>query len=220
MKRAHFGHGTADAGTPGMHIGHGRSYDVLHHVFFGGRRRRVFTRLAALSGVRPGDEVLDVGCGTGTFTRVMAEAVTSGGTVLGVDRSREVIARARRLTRFANCTFSEGIAQSLDAPDASYDVVVSSLMIHHPPETLRPQAIREMLRVLRPGGRVLIADFRPPTSRIGRHLIRLVTSPAMQNNPIHLLDPMVREAGFEQARSGDVHPWIRYVQAMKPASAP
>ncbi|HEV8683080.1 MAG TPA: methyltransferase domain-containing protein, partial [Actinomycetota bacterium] len=82
---------------------------MLHHVFFGGRRCRVFTRLAALSGVRPGDEVLDVGCGTGTFTRVMAEAVTSGGTVLGVDRSREVIARARRLTRFANCTFSEGI---------------------------------------------------------------------------------------------------------------
>jgi ubiquinone/menaquinone biosynthesis C-methylase UbiE len=220
MKRAHFGHGTADAGTPGVHMGHGRTYDVLHRVLFGGRRRRVFTQLAALSGVRPGDRVLDVGCGTGYFTRVMAEAVTSGGTVLGVDPSREVIARARRLTRVANCTFSEGIGEALDAPDGSYDVVVSSLMIHHLSETLRPQAIREMLRVLRPGGRVLIADFRPPTSRIGRYLIGPVTSPAMQNNPVHLLDPMVREAGFEQVRSGDVHPWIRYVQGAKPRRTP
>jgi hypothetical protein len=41
MKRAHFRHGTADAGLPGMHIGH---HDVLHHVFFGGRRRRGLTR--------------------------------------------------------------------------------------------------------------------------------------------------------------------------------
>lgn len=220
MKLARFRHGTADSGTPGMLIAHGRSYDVLHHLLFGGRRRRVFSRLAALSGVRPGDRVLDVGCGTGYFTRVIAEAVTPGGTALGVDPSRAVIARARRVTRLANCTFSEGIAEALDAPDGSYDAVVSSLMIHHLPETLRPQAIREMFRVLSPGGRVLIADFRPPASRIGRHLIGHLTSPAMENNPVHLLEPMVREAGFEQVRSGDVRPWIRYVQAVKPASAP
>jgi ubiquinone/menaquinone biosynthesis C-methylase UbiE len=137
-----------------------------------------------------------------------------------VDPSREVIARARRLTRVANCSFSEGTAEALDVPDGSYDVVVSSMMIHHLPETLRPQAIREMFRVLCPGGRVLVADFRPPTSRIGRYLIGPVISSAMLSNPVHLLDPMIREAGFEQVRSGDIPPWIRYVQPAKPTSAP
>jgi len=83
---------------------------------------------------------------------------------MGVDPSREAIARARRLTRVANRAFSEGVAQALDAPDGSYDVVVSSLVVNHQPDTLRPPALREMVRVLRLGYRVLIADFRPPTS--------------------------------------------------------
>lgn len=216
MKLVHFRHGTPDSRTPGMLIEHAHSYDVFANVFFGGRRRHVFTRLAALSGARPGDRVLDVGCGTGYFTRVMAEAVTPGGTALGVDPSRRVVERARRLTRAANCTFSDGIAEALEAPDGSYDVVVNSLMIHHLPEALRSQAIGEMLRVLRPGGRLLIAEFRPPTSRIGRRLVGAITSPAMEHNPVHLLEPMVREAGFEQAHSGDIRPWIRYVQAVTP----
>ncbi len=79
MKHSHFGHGTTGTDAPGAVVAHGRSYDVLHHVLFGGRRRGVFARLAALSGVHPGDRVLDVGCGTGNFTRVMADAAAPGG---------------------------------------------------------------------------------------------------------------------------------------------
>jgi ubiquinone/menaquinone biosynthesis C-methylase UbiE len=203
-----------------MGHGRGRRYDLLSTLFFLGRRRDVFARLAALSGARPGDQVLDVGCGTGYFTRLLAEAVAPCGTAVGVDPSPEVIVRARRSTGLTNCTFVEGIAEALDAEDQSYDVVVSSLMLHHLPETLRPQAIREMSRVLRPGGRVLVADFRPPTTRIGRLLLKgHVISPAMRTNPVHLLEPMVREAGFEQVTGGDVRPWLRYAQAVKQAGA-
>jgi ubiquinone/menaquinone biosynthesis C-methylase UbiE len=213
-------HGTPESGTPGQLMTHGqaRSYDLLATLFFLGRRRRVFTRLAALSGARSGDRVLDVGCGTGYFTRRMAETVAPGGTALGIDPSREVIARARRSTRLPNCTFAQGIAEALDTEDQSYDVVVSSLMLHHLPDPLRPQAIGEMYRVLRPGGRVLVADFRPPTTRLGRLLLKgHVISSAMRTNPVHLLEPMVREAGFQQIRAGDVQPWLRYVHAVKQA---
>jgi ubiquinone/menaquinone biosynthesis C-methylase UbiE len=215
-------HGTPESGTPGQLLTHGqgRSYDLLVTLFFLGRRRRVFSRLAALSGARPGDRVLDVGCGTGYFTRMLAEAVAPGGTALGIDPSPEVIARARRSTRQPSCTFAEGIAEALDTEDESYDVVVSSLVLHHLPETLRPRAIGEMYRVLRPGGRLLVADIRPPTTRTGRLMLKgHVISPAMRSNPVHLLEPLVRAAGFQQVRAGDVQPWLRYVHAVKQAGA-
>jgi ubiquinone/menaquinone biosynthesis C-methylase UbiE len=215
MELAHNRHGERNTRTPGKLVGHGR-YEIFAAVFFGGRRRRVFARLAAASGARPGDRVLDVGCGSGYFTRVMAKAVAPAGTAQGVDPSGEAITRARSLTRLANCTFSDGVAEALDAPDGSYDVVVSSLTMHHLPETLRPQAIREMFRVLRHGGSVLIADSRRPATRVGRHLMSR-HSPAMANNPVDLIETMVREAGFEQLRCGDLRPWMHYVQARKPA---
>jgi ubiquinone/menaquinone biosynthesis C-methylase UbiE len=215
-------HGTPESGTPGQLLTHGqgRSYDLLVTLFFLGRRRRVFSRLAALSGARPGDRVLDVGCGTGYFTRMLAEAVAPGGTALGIDPSPEVIALARHSTRQPSCTFAEGIAEALDTEDESYDVVVSSLVLHHLPETLRPRAIGEMYRVLRPGGRLLVADIRPPTTRTGRLMVKgHVISPAMRSNPVHLLEPLVRAAGFQHVRAGDVQPWLRYVHAVKQAGA-
>ena len=196
-------------GNPGL-------YDLLGHVFFAGRRHKVFRQLTTLSGARPGDRVLDVGCGTGYFTRILAQAVAAGGSAMGVDPSTESLVRARRVTRLANCTFSQGVAEGLDAPDASFDVVVTSLMVHHLPEELRSRAMSEMFRVLRPGGRVLVADFRPPTNPLARRLIHRVTSPAMEHNPVHLLEPMAQHAGFVNLATGDVEPWIHYVTGTKP----
>jgi ubiquinone/menaquinone biosynthesis C-methylase UbiE len=59
------GHDTFDADTYGSHMHQGPAHDVLATLFFGGRRRRVYKELATRSGARPGDRVLDVGCGDG-----------------------------------------------------------------------------------------------------------------------------------------------------------
>jgi ubiquinone/menaquinone biosynthesis C-methylase UbiE len=203
----------------GTHIHHGRRYDRFATVLFGGRRRHIFTQLAARSGARPGDRVLDIGCGTGYLTRVMARAVAPDGDVIGIDSSPEVIDHARRLTHQPNCTYTEGTATALDATDKSVDVVVSSLMIHHLPDSTRSDAIHEMYRVIRPEGHVLVAEFRPPSTRIGQSLVSPFVSTAMTHNPIRQLEPMIHDAGFQHVRSGDLHPWIRYVYALKPATA-
>jgi ubiquinone/menaquinone biosynthesis C-methylase UbiE len=198
------------------HMASPRLYDLLGHLFFAGRRPSVFRRLAELSGARAGDRVLDVGCGTGYFTRILVRAVGSEGAALGIDPSAQSLTRARRLNRLPNCSFSDGVAESLVLADGSYDVVVTSLMIHHLPEEHRMRAVEEMFRVLRPGGRVLVADFRPPASALARRLIHGVTSPAMEHNPVRLLEAMLRDAGFEQVEVGDVRPWIHYAVGVKP----
>ncbi|WP_433709318.1 class I SAM-dependent methyltransferase [Nocardia sp. CA-084685] len=213
MRLGHLMHHNPNPGTAGLTIDHGRSYDVFGAVLFGGRRGRVYRRLAELSGARPGDRVLDIGCGTGYLTRRLASVAA---TVVGLDPSAAVLERARRITVEPNCTYAVGVAESLTAEDDSFDVVANCLMLHHLPEDLRATALREMRRVLRPGGRLLIGEFRPPANPIGRHLVGALTGPAMEHNPIHLLEPMIADSGFGQITSGDLHPWIRYVTAIKP----
>jgi len=215
--------GKPHADTPGVTIGTPRTYELCGAVCFAGRRHRAFTRLAALSGAEAGDRVLDVGCGTGYLTRHMAAVAGPEGTVTGVDPSPNVLAYARRKSqsrsgRGAPCTYREGIAEALDLPDASFDTVVTSLMLHHLPEELRPVALSEMCRVLRPGGRLLVVEFRPPTSRIGRHLVPGGVGHAMSHNRVDLLDGLVAGAGLEVRGSGDVRPWLTYVQAARPAT--
>ncbi|MFC4126242.1 class I SAM-dependent methyltransferase [Nocardia rhizosphaerae] len=218
MGLGHLLHHNSTPGTPGLTIDHGGSYDAFGAVFFGGRRDRVYRRLAELSGAKPGDQVLDIGCGTGYLTRRMA-ALVGTGTVVGLDPSAIVLDRARRITGEPNCTYTVGVAESLSAEDDSFDVVDNCLMLHHLPHELRATALAEMRRVLRPGGRLLIGEFRPPANPIGRHLVRVLTGPAMAHNPIDELAPMVTHAGFERVGSTDMHPWIRCVTAAKPGAA-
>jgi hypothetical protein len=76
-----------------------------------------------------------------------------------------------------------------------------------------------MLRVLRPGGALLVADFRPPRSRVGRHVIGAITGSQMQHNPIDRLEPMIRDAGFDIIGRSDLHPFLHCVQGRRPIVA-
>jgi SAM-dependent methyltransferase len=131
-------------------------------------------------------------------------------------RSPPVIAYATRVAPPA-CTFQVAAAQQLPLPDASFDLVVSSLAVHHIPPDLRPAAVREMLRVLHPGGRLFVADFRPPRNRIANHLIGALSGHAMQHNPIHELPNLMAAAGFQVTGTGDCRPMLSYVRAVRPA---
>ncbi len=116
-------------------------------------------RLLDAAGVGPGDHVLDVGTGTGVVAFPAAARVAPEGTVLGVDISEEMLATARAkaagMVDPGNVTFRVLDAQALGLPDASFDAVVSLFAVHHLPDPLA--ALKEMNRVLRPGGRLAVA---------------------------------------------------------------
>lgn len=84
-----------------------------------------------------------------------------------------------------NVSFTVGVAEALEFEDGSFDVVTSSLTPHRLPEDLRGRALAEMARVLRPGGRLLVAGFRPPRNAMMRRVVGLVFGAAMQHNSIY-----------------------------------
>ncbi|MFJ5229099.1 class I SAM-dependent methyltransferase [Kitasatospora sp. NPDC088391] len=216
MDPARLLHGAADSRTGGNVLTHGRGYDALTGAFFAGRRNAVYRRLAALSGARPGEHALDIGCGTGYLTVRIADRTGPHGTARGIDPSPDLLARARRRAHGRpGCTFEDGVAEQLPAADDSCDLVVTALMVHHLPEDVRPRALAEMHRVLRPGGRLLLADFRPPAGPVARHLVGAVVGPVMEHNPVHLLRPLAEGAGFTVADTGDLAPWFHWVRATK-----
>lgn len=114
--------------------------------------------LLAAAALRPGEQVLDVACGTGLVTFEAARAVGPSGRVLGVDLSGGMVAVARQRAlqrRAANIGFERMDAEALALPDARFDVVLCALGLMYLPQP--EQGLREMRRLLRPGGRVVLA---------------------------------------------------------------
>ena len=207
------------AGTRGHTLGAPHLYDAFVSLFFLGRRRATFTTLTRAAGVTSGQRVLDVGCGTGYFARLLAETVGSDGLVVGVDASREMITYAsRKAAGITNCHFEVGAAESLSLPADRFDVVVSSLFMHHLPADLQSVALGEMWRILRPGGTLLIAEAHVPEA-LGWRMIARVHGYDHMARAVPELERMVAEADFEQVASGTAPPWLRYVRATKLAAA-
>jgi ubiquinone/menaquinone biosynthesis C-methylase UbiE len=213
--------------TNGLILKGGWRYD-LHGWFFDtcvfrGKGRELRQRAATLAGLQPGDQVLDVGCGTGTLAIDVQRRVGSVGRVVGIDPGNEQIARARAKAarRHLPIEFQIGVIEQLAFPDQMFDVVLSTLMMHHLPASLKAQGLAEIARVLKPGGRVVIADFTRKQERRGQ-AARFHAG----GSGVHELAALVADAGFLRVEMEEMppprfsaFPGAGFVRAYKSADA-
>ena len=149
-------------------------YDPLAKILGVDTARRILLDQAAL---QPQHRVLDVGCGTGSLS-VLIKRLYPTVTVIGVDPDPTALARAGRKAKRAGTPirFDRGFADALGYPDAAFDRVFSSMVLHHLEDSGKERALREIRRVLRPGGYLELLDFSSADSHRHGALSRLIHS--------------------------------------------
>jgi demethylmenaquinone methyltransferase/2-methoxy-6-polyprenyl-1,4-benzoquinol methylase len=138
-------------------------YDRVDALGSGGRGVRYRQEALGRAGLQPNARVLDVACGTGLMSLAASRLTHGQVTLVGVDPSPGMSARARAKL---SIEFHEGVAEALPVADAAFDFVMMGYALRHVPDWNR--AFHEFARVLRPGGRVVLLEITRPASRSGK----------------------------------------------------
>jgi ubiquinone/menaquinone biosynthesis C-methylase UbiE len=179
-------------------------YDPLVKLLGGDKARRALLDQAAL---RPGQRVLDVGCGTGTLA-ILVKRLHPDVEVVGVDPDPKALVRAKRKAAGvgvgAGIQFDQGFGDDLSYPEASFDRVFSSFMFHHLPADEKGKTLHAVRRVLKPGGELHLLDFEGPEDHAHGILAHLFHSHAqLKDNSESEVVGLMRQAGFADAKKTD-----------------
>ena len=197
-------------------------YDPMVKLMGGDSVRKALLDRAVL---RPGQHVLDIGCGTGTLV-VLIKRLHPGVEAMGIDPDPKALARGRRKAERAAVTvrFEPGFSDDLPCPDATIDHVFCSFMYHHLQAGEKEKMLREVRRVLAPGGLFHMLDFGGPgPSSKGWLARRLHSSERLKDNSEESVLALMNRAGLANPKRVGQQAMrfgkVVFYQAAAPASA-
>jgi ubiquinone/menaquinone biosynthesis C-methylase UbiE len=181
------------------------SYDSYMRKMTFGRERTLRETTVSLADVKPGDCVLEVGCGTGTLTLAAKRRTGPSGKVFGIDVIPGMIELSQRKAAQANedVTFQLGSIDDIPFSANQFDVVMCSFMIFHMSENTRRKGIAEIYRVLKPKGRLLVLDLALPTQPLSRTIAQMLLGGMLQHDLRELL-PLMEASGFSDVEIAPV----------------
>ena len=177
-------------------------------VRFTTRERTFKRRLLERAAARPGEDVLDLGAGTGTLA-LMLEAAVPGVAVTGLDADAEILglARGKAAASRSKVEFVEAFSNAMPFDDESFDLIVSTLFFHHLDGEVKRATLGECVRVLRPGGRLVVGDWGRPSDPLMAALfvqVRALDGFGVTADNAHGRLPLLFEqAGLEAVRTTD-----------------
>jgi ubiquinone/menaquinone biosynthesis C-methylase UbiE len=173
------------------------TYDSYMRKMTLGTERKLRDMEVGLAQLKSGDQVLEVGCGTGTLTLAAKRQVGAAGQAYGIDVIPKMIDVCRRKAEEAGAeiSFQVGGIDNIPFPAGKFDAVLCSFMIFHMSEGVRHRGIQEIRRVLKPGGRLVVVDMALPAGGVARVIAKKLFG-GMLEHELSELVPLMKESGF------------------------
>lgn len=194
-------------------------YDLLEPLLLLGKEKEMNALLLSLLDIKPDHKILDIGCGTGVFTSLISEKLDQDGYSIGIDAAGKMIEAARKKRGSSKCKFEAMAAEKLHFDDQLFNSAVSTLFYHHVDRGLKQKSLNEAYRVLKPGGKLIIADMHIPTTFIGSlvaHASRwILVQPQIGENIRGILPELIVNAGFSKPEK--VQDYLGYISVFSSA---